>query len=145
MSTQLLDDLGHWKCTIGRACVDFHSLRFGLFGSWRLWTDWMCCCCNFDCELKIFREEKGRKKCFRFWYERKRKLSFPFIEVSSKTCRNFLIIFPFQKVQGDFVPDHVGPPIACCCIKLVDVPEMEYYQINQQGEICVKGTCVFHG
>jgi long-chain acyl-CoA synthetase len=49
------------------------------------------------------------------------------------------------KVQGDFVPEHVGPPIACCCLKLVDVPEMEYYQINHQGEICVKGTCVFQG
>lgn len=48
-------------------------------------------------------------------------------------------------VQGDFVPEHVGPPIACCGIKLVDVPEMEYYQSNQQGEICVKGSCVFRG
>lgn len=28
---------------------------------------------------------------------------------------------------------------------MVDVPEMEYYQSNQQGEICVKGTCVFTG
>ncbi|GLH14816.1 Long-chain-fatty-acid--CoA ligase [Gryllus bimaculatus] len=48
-------------------------------------------------------------------------------------------------VQGDHVPEHVGPPVACCCIKLVDVPEMEYYAINNQGEVCVKGTNVFQG
>lgn len=47
--------------------------------------------------------------------------------------------------KGDHVPEHVGPPVACCCIKLVDVPEMEYYAINNQGEVCVKGTNVFVG
>jgi len=39
----------------------------------------------------------------------------------------------------------VGPPVACCCVKLVDVPEMEYYAVNGQGEVCVKGTNVFQG
>ena len=48
-------------------------------------------------------------------------------------------------VQGDHVPEHVGPPVACCCVKLVDVPEMEYYATNGQGEVCVKGTNVFQG
>lgn len=48
-------------------------------------------------------------------------------------------------VQGDHVPGHVGPPVACCCVKLVDVPEMEYWARNNQGEICVKGTNVFQG
>ncbi|XP_014220347.1 long-chain-fatty-acid--CoA ligase 1 [Trichogramma pretiosum] len=48
-------------------------------------------------------------------------------------------------VQGDTSTDHVGPPIASCCIKLVDVPEMEYFSINNQGEICVKGVNVFIG
>lgn len=43
------------------------------------------------------------------------------------------------------MPGHVGPPVACCCIKLVDVPEMEYWAKNNQGEICVKGTNVFQG
>lgn len=72
---------------------------------------------------------------------------------------------------GDYVPGHVGPPLACCCVKvilklvvvtqfvywyimviwfpiilkLVDVPEMEYYAIDNQGEVCVKGTNVFTG
>ena len=71
-------------------------------------------------------------------------LTVTIFKTSSKT---FLItkFLQFSQVQGDFVPDHVGPPLACCCIKLVDVPEMEYYQSNQQGEICVKGTCVFKG
>ncbi|XP_055528399.1 long-chain-fatty-acid--CoA ligase 1 isoform X1 [Wyeomyia smithii] len=48
-------------------------------------------------------------------------------------------------VQGDFVPGHVGPPVACNAIKLVDVPEMEYYASQQHGEICVKGSNVFIG
>ncbi|KAH1026142.1 hypothetical protein HUJ05_010705 [Dendroctonus ponderosae] len=43
-------------------------------------------------------------------------------------------------IQGDHVPGHVGPPLACCCIKLSDVPEMEYWSRNNQGEVCVKGT-----
>ncbi|XP_021955219.1 long-chain-fatty-acid--CoA ligase 1 isoform X2 [Folsomia candida] len=48
-------------------------------------------------------------------------------------------------IQGDVSPEHVGPPLACCCIKLVDVPEMEYYASAGQGEVCVKGTSVFKG
>ncbi|CAK9819906.1 Long-chain-fatty-acid--CoA ligase 1 [Anthophora quadrimaculata] len=48
-------------------------------------------------------------------------------------------------VQGDHVPEHVGPPVPCCCVKLVDVPEMEYYARKNQGEVCVKGTNVFVG
>jgi len=48
-------------------------------------------------------------------------------------------------VQGDHVPEHVGPPVACCCVKLVDVPEMEYFAANNQGEVCVKGSNVFQG
>ncbi|KAF5297457.1 hypothetical protein FQA39_LY19269 [Lamprigera yunnana] len=48
-------------------------------------------------------------------------------------------------VQGDHVPGHVGPPVGCCCVKLVDVPEMEYWAKNNQGEVCVKGTNVFQG
>ncbi|XP_060823627.1 long-chain-fatty-acid--CoA ligase 1 isoform X1 [Bombus pascuorum] len=48
-------------------------------------------------------------------------------------------------VQGDHVPEHVGPPVPCCCIKLVDVPEMEYFAKKNQGEVCVKGTNVFVG
>ncbi|XP_072395967.1 long-chain-fatty-acid--CoA ligase 5 isoform X3 [Diabrotica undecimpunctata] len=48
-------------------------------------------------------------------------------------------------IQGDHSPGHVGPPVACCCIKLVDVPEMEYWAKNNQGEVCVKGTNVFQG
>uniref|UniRef100_V5H1Z9 long-chain-fatty-acid--CoA ligase n=1 Tax=Ixodes ricinus TaxID=34613 RepID=V5H1Z9_IXORI len=40
---------------------------------------------------------------------------------------------------------HVGPPIAACSVKLVDVPDMEYYANNNEGEICVKGPTVFQG
>lgn len=48
-------------------------------------------------------------------------------------------------VQGDSTPEHVGPPIPCCAIKLVDVPEMQYYAVSGHGEICIKGTNVFKG
>lgn len=34
-----------------------------------------------------------------------------------------------------FFADQVGPPISCCHIKLVDVPEMEYFSKNGQGEV----------
>ncbi|XP_028412435.1 long-chain-fatty-acid--CoA ligase 5-like [Dendronephthya gigantea] len=40
---------------------------------------------------------------------------------------------------------HVGPPTATCYIKLVDVPEMEYYTSKNQGEVCIYGTNVFKG
>ncbi|XP_049876508.1 long-chain-fatty-acid--CoA ligase 1-like isoform X2 [Pectinophora gossypiella] len=48
-------------------------------------------------------------------------------------------------IWGEHVPDHVGPPIPCCKIKLVDVPEMDYYADKNQGEVCVKGANVFKG
>ncbi|CAG0898064.1 unnamed protein product, partial [Darwinula stevensoni] len=47
--------------------------------------------------------------------------------------------------QGDWVPEHVGPPLPCVHMKLVDVPEMEYYASVGQGEICVRGSTVFQG
>ncbi|CAD1472055.1 unnamed protein product, partial [Heterotrigona itama] len=52
---------------------------------------------------------------------------------------------PVGAFSGDHVPQHVGPPVPCCCIKLVDVPEMDYFTKKNQGEVCVKGTNVFVG
>ncbi|CAF0824515.1 unnamed protein product [Brachionus calyciflorus] len=40
---------------------------------------------------------------------------------------------------------HCGPPVSCYMVKLVDVPEMDYYAKNNQGEICCKGPSVFKG
>ncbi|XP_076067495.1 long-chain-fatty-acid--CoA ligase 5 [Oratosquilla oratoria] len=48
-------------------------------------------------------------------------------------------------VQGDYHPDHVGPPIACNAIKLCDVPDMDYFAAQGQGEVCIKGANVFQG
>ncbi|XP_006818257.1 long-chain-fatty-acid--CoA ligase 1-like [Saccoglossus kowalevskii] len=39
----------------------------------------------------------------------------------------------------------VGPPIPSCSIKLVDVPDMEYFAENHEGEVCLKGPSVFKG
>ncbi|KAI5755194.1 hypothetical protein M8J77_014875 [Diaphorina citri] len=48
-------------------------------------------------------------------------------------------------IQGDYVPEHVGPPICCCSVKLVDVPEMDYFAHEGKGEVCVRGNNVFLG
>ena len=36
-----------------------------------------------------------------------------------------------------FLSGHVGPPLPCNKIKLVDVPEMEYYAKEGKGEVCI--------
>ncbi|GFQ93948.1 long-chain-fatty-acid--CoA ligase 5 [Trichonephila clavata] len=40
---------------------------------------------------------------------------------------------------------NVGPPVPCNIVKLVDVPEMEYFAKNSEGEVCVKGHNIFKG
>ena len=46
---------------------------------------------------------------------------------------------------GDPHPDHVGPPLSCNNIKLEDVPDMEYFSAQGQGEVCIMGANVFQG
>ncbi|XP_028395411.1 long-chain-fatty-acid--CoA ligase 5-like [Dendronephthya gigantea] len=45
----------------------------------------------------------------------------------------------------DMSSGHVGAPIVCNYIKLVDVPEMEYFTSKNQGEVCIYGPNVFKG
>ncbi|XP_062250103.1 long-chain-fatty-acid--CoA ligase 1-like isoform X1 [Platichthys flesus] len=50
-----------------------------------------------------------------------------------------------MNIPGDWSAGHVGAPLPCNSIKLVDVPEMNYLAVNGEGEVCVKGTNVFKG
>ncbi|XP_020022608.1 long-chain-fatty-acid--CoA ligase 5 [Castor canadensis] len=46
---------------------------------------------------------------------------------------------------GDWTTGHVGAPVACNYVKLEDVADMNYFAVNNEGEICIKGTNVFQG
>ncbi|KAB1280917.1 Long-chain-fatty-acid--CoA ligase 6 [Camelus dromedarius] len=46
---------------------------------------------------------------------------------------------------GDWTSGHVGAPLPCNHIKLVDVEELNYWTSNGEGEICVRGPNVFKG
>eukprot|EP00698_Gefionella_okellyi_P023298 TRINITY_DN7917_c0_g1_i1.p1 TRINITY_DN7917_c0_g1~~TRINITY_DN7917_c0_g1_i1.p1 ORF type:complete len:672 (-),score=122.89 TRINITY_DN7917_c0_g1_i1:107-2122(-) len=50
-------------------------------------------------------------------------------------------------LPGDAVSGHVGPPMVCNEVRLVDVPEMGYTSSShpQRGEVCVRGLNVFCG
>lgn len=50
-----------------------------------------------------------------------------------------------MSVPGDWSAGHVGPPLPCNIVKLVDVAEMNYLAANGEGEVCVKGPNVFKG
>uniref|UniRef100_A0A8C7M8M2 Arachidonate--CoA ligase n=1 Tax=Oncorhynchus kisutch TaxID=8019 RepID=A0A8C7M8M2_ONCKI len=48
-------------------------------------------------------------------------------------------------MPGDATSGHVGAPIPCNIVKLVDVEEMNYFASNGEGEVCIKGKNVFIG
>ncbi|XP_034038236.1 long-chain-fatty-acid--CoA ligase 1-like [Thalassophryne amazonica] len=48
-------------------------------------------------------------------------------------------------MAGDWTAGHVGAPLPCNLIKLVDVAEMNYLAANGEGEVCLKGPNVFLG
>uniref|UniRef100_A0A3B3XEA4 Long-chain-fatty-acid--CoA ligase n=1 Tax=Poecilia mexicana TaxID=48701 RepID=A0A3B3XEA4_9TELE len=48
-------------------------------------------------------------------------------------------------LPGDATAGHVGVPLPCNFVKLVDVEEMNYFASNGEGEVCIKGTNVFKG
>ncbi|KAM9314659.1 long-chain-fatty-acid--CoA ligase 1a isoform 2-T2 [Pholidichthys leucotaenia] len=50
-----------------------------------------------------------------------------------------------MSMPGDWSAGHVGPPLPCNIIKLVDVAEMNYLAASGEGEVCVKGPNVFQG
>lgn len=48
-------------------------------------------------------------------------------------------------LPGDYIGGHVGGPATCCHIRLVDVPELEYYARDGRGEILVRGSSLMLG
>ncbi|KAL2091919.1 hypothetical protein ACEWY4_011717 [Coilia grayii] len=48
-------------------------------------------------------------------------------------------------MPGDWSAGHVGAPLPCAMVKLTDIPEMNYYAQNGEGEICIRGPSVFRG
>ncbi|KAM4809489.1 long-chain-fatty-acid--CoA ligase 1 isoform 2-T4 [Rhinophrynus dorsalis] len=48
-------------------------------------------------------------------------------------------------IPGDWTAGHVGAPMPCNHVKLVDVEEMNYFAAKGEGEVCVKGSNVFQG
>ncbi|XDV14797.1 hypothetical protein PO909_014985 [Leuciscus waleckii] len=50
-----------------------------------------------------------------------------------------------MSLPGDWTAGHVGAPLPCNFVKLVDLAEMNYFAANGEGEVCVKGPNVFQG
>ncbi|KHN82559.1 Long-chain-fatty-acid--CoA ligase 1 [Toxocara canis] len=48
-------------------------------------------------------------------------------------------------IDADISDSNVGIPICCNAVKLVDVPELGYFEAQKAGEICVRGANVFKG
>ncbi|XP_056153734.1 long-chain-fatty-acid--CoA ligase 5 [Lampris incognitus] len=48
-------------------------------------------------------------------------------------------------MPGDATSGHVGVPLPCNVVKLVDVEEMNYFASNGEGEVCIMGKNVFKG
>ncbi|VDL97334.1 unnamed protein product [Schistocephalus solidus] len=59
----------------------------------------------------------------------------------TETCGATIMTLP-----GDYICGHVGAPLPCSKIKLVDVPDMDLFvERDHVGEICVKGNNVTAG
>ncbi|XP_055017246.1 long-chain-fatty-acid--CoA ligase 6 isoform X2 [Boleophthalmus pectinirostris] len=48
-------------------------------------------------------------------------------------------------MPGDWKAGHVGAPLPGSLVKVVDIPEMNYFAKNGEGEICTRGPSVFKG
>uniref|UniRef100_A0A183U5Q5 long-chain-fatty-acid--CoA ligase n=1 Tax=Toxocara canis TaxID=6265 RepID=A0A183U5Q5_TOXCA len=68
------------------------------------------------------------------------------IDVRSKTFRQTECSCVISLcIDADISDSNVGIPICCNAVKLVDVPELGYFEAQKAGEICVRGANVFKG
>jgi long-chain acyl-CoA synthetase len=54
-------------------------------------------------------------------------------------------VIGFSQTINDTEPGETGIPTSMNYIKLVDVPEKEYYAIDGVGEICIKSPALYNG
>ncbi|XP_071505377.1 long-chain-fatty-acid--CoA ligase 5-like [Diadema antillarum] len=65
-----------------------------------------------------------------------------FVEAYGQTESTFSLT---HNVEHDLTCGHVGIPGGDCQLKLIDVPELNYYAKNDQGEVCARGSSIFSG
>lgn len=56
-----------------------------------------------------------------------------------------MVALPYTQHLLPPTPGHVGAPLPCNVVKLLDVEEMSYFSSNGEGEVCVRGRNVFLG
>ena len=55
------------------------------------------------------------------------------------------VCFGSMTFDGDFSTGHLGGPPIGCELKFENVPEMGYFSVKEEGEICLRGPFVFQG